>query len=214
MDYPFPDSVLLIFCKAPIPGQVKTRLQPALSAEQAASAHVELTEMTVSRAFETPLCPVYLYCWPDSTHPFFLDCKDRYPLRLAEQRGADLGSRMQNAFREALSSYRHALLIGCDCPSLTAEDLRRALSALQDGHDAVFAPAEDGGYALVGLNEPQAELFEHMNWGTADVMARTRQRAGEAKLSVYELTAQWDVDDFADWQRYLKHRPSTDRQAR
>jgi len=58
---------------------------------------------------------------------------------------------MLNAFSDALSQYRHAILIGCDCPSLTVDDVHQALTALQDGQDAVIAPAEDGGYVLSAL---------------------------------------------------------------
>lgn len=202
MNYLFPDSVLLIFCKAPVPGQVKTRLQPELSAEQAASAHIELTQMTLARAFEKPLCPVELYCSPDTEHPFFKQCAEQYPVSLATQRGDDLGIRMLYAFNESLASYRHALLIGCDCPSLTIADLTYAFEALQSGYDAVLAPAEDGGYVLLGMNEPQPVLFENMVWVNATVMAESRRRATEAKLKICELNTQWDVDDIKDWRRF------------
>ncbi|MDD1620332.1 MAG: TIGR04282 family arsenosugar biosynthesis glycosyltransferase [Methylococcaceae bacterium] len=204
MDYLFPDSVLLIFCKAPVPGQVKTRLQAALNAEQAATAHIQLTRFTLDRAFRQTLCPVRLYCAPDAGHQFFKQCAKDYPLKLAAQRGADLGERMLNAFAETLTTYRHAVLIGCDCPSLTIDDLHQALEALQSGHEAVFAPAEDGGYVLIGLNAPQPNLFEDMVWGNETVMAETRRRAAAAKLKVYELSMQWDVDDIEGWKRFLR----------
>jgi len=71
MNCAFPNSVLIIFCKAPITGQVKTRLQPELSPDEAVSAHIELTQMTLRRAFEQALSPVQLYCSPNSDHPFF-----------------------------------------------------------------------------------------------------------------------------------------------
>lgn len=206
MDYLFPDSVLLIFCKAPVAGQVKTRLQPALSAEQAAAAHIQLTRFTLDRAFRQALCPVRLYCAPDTRHPFFEQCAKDYPLTLAAQRGADLGEKMLNAFAETLTTCRHAVLIGCDCPSLTASDLHQALEALQSGHESVFAPAEDGGYVLIGLNAPQPNLFEGMVWGNEAVMAETRRRAAEAKLKVYELAMQWDVDDIEAWKRFLREK--------
>jgi len=209
MDHLFPDSVLLIFCKAPVPGQVKTRLQPALNAEQAASAHIELTKMTLDRAFAQPLCPVQLHCSPDTEHPFFQQCAKDYPLTLATQYGDDLGQRMLNAFSDALTKFRHAILIGCDCPSLKPSDLQRALSALKNIHDAVFAPAEDGGYVLVGLNAPQPALFENMIWGNEDVMTETRHKAAQANLKMCELSEQWDVDDIEDWQRYLGQSANT-----
>ncbi len=204
MTYQFPDSVLMIFCKAPIAGQVKTRLQPALTAEQVVAAHRRLTRMTLDRAFCRPLCPVELYCAPDTSHAFFQRCARDYPLTLAAQRGADLGQRMLNAFSEALISYRHAVLIGCDCPSLTADDLQEALEALENGHDAVFGPAEDGGYVLVGLNAPQPMLFSDMVWGKEGVMAETRRRAQGASLKVHKLTQQWDVDTAGDWAKFCK----------
>lgn len=206
MGYQFPDSVLLIFCKAPIAGQVKTRLQPELTPAQAMQAHIALTRMTIARACHTPLCPVVLCCAPDSDQPFFQQCADEYPLTLAGQRGQDLGARMHNAFSEALSRYRYAVLTGCDCPSLTVDDLRQALLALQNGNDAVLAPAEDGGYVLIGLNSPRADLFNDMAWGTDCVMAQTRRRVSSAGLNSHELGTQWDVDTIADWRRYLSRR--------
>ncbi|MBL1262612.1 TIGR04282 family arsenosugar biosynthesis glycosyltransferase [Candidatus Methylomicrobium oryzae] len=204
MIYLFPDSVLLIFCKAPIAGQVKTRLQPALTAEQAADAHRRLARMTLERAFGLPLCPVVLCCAPNAEHAFFRQCAADYPLALADQRGNDLGERMRNAFAEALRHYRQAILIGCDCPSLTADDLRAALAALGNGSNAVISPAIDGGYVLIGMKTDQPVLFSGMPWGTDKVMAETRRRAEKAGISLCELESQWDVDTLEDWERYLK----------
>lgn len=203
MVYQFPDSVLLIFCKAPIPGQVKTRLQPALSAEQACEAHRQLTYMTLDRAFQQSLCPVELHCAPDTSHAFFQDCACRYPVTLRTQHGSELGERMQQAFEDALGRHRHAVLMGCDCPSLSGDDLRWALTALNQGHDAVIAPADDGGYVMIGLNQVQPGLFGDMSWGHDQVMSATRRRAKDIGLNLGELDSQWDVDTYQDWQRYL-----------
>ncbi|TPQ29065.1 TIGR04282 family arsenosugar biosynthesis glycosyltransferase [Methylomonas koyamae] len=200
----FPDSVLLIFCKAPIPGQVKTRLQPALNAEQATNAHRQLAKMTLDRAVQQPLCPVELYCAPDANHAFFQDCARIYPITLHEQYGIDLGIRMHLALDSAFSRYRYALLMGCDCPSLTFNDIHQAFMKLREGHDVVVAPAEDGGYVMIGLNSVQPTLFSEMVWSNPQVMANTRRRAKESGLSMYELAMQWDVDTYQDWQRYLE----------
>lgn len=205
MSYQFPDSVLLIFCKAPVAGQVKTRLQPALTADQAAAAHRQLTRSTLDRACQSALCPVQLCCSPDTHHPFFKQCANDYPLTLSTQRGDDLGERMHHAFSMALSQYRHAVLIGCDCPSLTADDLRQALSALQNKKNAVIAPAEDGGYVLIGLSDPQPFLFDNMVWGTPNVMSETRKRAHKHGLECDELAEQWDVDMPEDWLKYVQY---------
>jgi len=107
---------------------------------------------------------------------FFAACRERYKVTLHRQPEGDLGARMLNAFEAALTRSRHALLMGSDCPSLTTTDLREAAGALGDGHDAVFCPAEDGGYVLLGLSQAMPALFDAMSWGTATVMEETRQR--------------------------------------
>jgi len=202
MTYLYPDATLIVCCKAPVPGQVKTRLQPTLSAEQAAEAHRQLTRMTLERAFRKPLCQVALYCSPDTNHPFFDQCAQDYPLSLSVQHGDDLGQRMHNAFVESLSQYRHAILIGCDCPSLTVADLEQAMTSLKNGYDVVIAPAQDGGYVLIGMNQPQAALFDGMRWSHSGVMQESRRRAMQANLKLHELALQRDIDTAADWLQY------------
>lgn len=202
MTYKYPNAVLMIFCKAPVPGQVKTRLIPELSAEQAAELHIELSIRTLQRATQNNLCPVQLWCTPATDHKFFTASKAAYPLVLKQQQGADLGERMHQAFCSALAGYSHALLMGCDCPSLTAKDLEQALTALHQGSEVVLAPAEDGGYVLIGLNRPHPELFDAMPWGTERVLDQTRKRIQRYKLRHYELNEQWDLDTPVDLERY------------
>ncbi len=202
MTYKYPNAVLMIFCKAPVPGQVKTRLIPELSAEQAAELHIKLSIRTLQRATQNNLCPVQLWCAPATDHDFFTASKAAYPLVLKQQQGVDLGERMHHAFCSALAGYSHALLMGCDCPSLTAQDLEQAITALNQGSEVVLAPAEDGGYVLIGLNRPHAELFDDMSWGTARVLNQTRKRIERYKLRHYELGEQWDLDTPEDLKRY------------
>ncbi len=86
------------------------------------------------------------------------------------------------------------LLIGTDCPALTCDHLRMAASALREGEDAVFLPAEDGGYVLVGLRRAEARLFTDMPWGSAEVMAETRRRLLQCSMHWREPVLLWDVD--------------------
>jgi glycosyltransferase A (GT-A) superfamily protein (DUF2064 family) len=111
---------------------------------------------------------------------------------------------MLNAFEDALTRSRHVLLMGSDCPSLTAADLRAAARALREGHDAVFCPAEDGGYVLVGLSQAMPALFDAMTWGTAIVMEETRQRLRNLGWRWHELPVHWDVDRPQDYQRLVR----------
>lgn len=200
----YPDAVLLIFCKAPIAGQVKTRLIPTLAAEQAAQLHIELSLNTFKKATQLPLCPVQLWCTPSIDHAFFSSAAQNYGVTRQLQQGGDLGERMNHALSTALKHYKRAILIGCDSPSLTTQDLADAISALNDKTTAVFAPAEDGGYVLIGLNRPQPELFTDMPWGSNQVMAKTRARCQQLGIIYHELAPQWDVDTPVDLMRYRK----------
>jgi len=202
MTYKYPNAVLMIFCKAPVPGQVKTRLFPELTAEQAAELHIELSIKTLQRATESNLCPVQLWCSPTTEHDFFTSLQATYPITLEQQQGSNLGERMHHAFCSALTGYSHALLMGCDCPSLTGLDLEQALIALIQDNDVVLAPAKDGGYVLIGLNKPHPELFDDMPWGMARVLEQTRKRIERYKLRHYELNQQWDLDTPEDLERY------------
>ena len=200
--YRYPDAVLMVFCKAPIAGQVKTRLMTELTADQALQVHIELSEATLKLAVQSRLCPVQLWCAPTVVHPFFTASAQTYQIPLRLQLGDDLGERMNHAFCSALDSYSKALIIGCDCPSLTGQDLDQALAALNQRSDIVLAPAEDGGYVLIGLDRAHPELFTDMPWGTTKVLDQTRQRIRQLNLNHRELKLQWDVDSPRDLARY------------
>ncbi|MDD5274330.1 MAG: TIGR04282 family arsenosugar biosynthesis glycosyltransferase [Methylovulum sp.] len=202
MTYLYPDSVLMLFCKAPVPGQVKTRLMAELSAGQAADIHAALSIQTLQLATRRPLCAVQLWCAPTREHPFFDKAARDFKVTLKVQQGDGLGERMCGAFNAAVQDYAHALLIGCDCPSLTSADLEQALLALRGGYDGVVAATEDGGYSLIGLNQAWDGLFANTRWGTPQVMAQTRNNIGRLGLRFYELPMQWDVDTPADLARY------------
>ncbi len=192
----------MVFCKAPVPGQVKTRLMSELSALDAADVHKELSIRTLQLATQSQLCPVQLWCTPTIEHAFFNAAVLNYPVSLHQQRGSDLSEKMHHAFCSALSRYASALIIGCDCPSLTKQDLEQALAALVQPQTCVLAPAEDGGYVLIGLNQPQSELFKNISWGTEQVFEQTRARLASLNFQYVELRQQWDVDTPLDLIRY------------
>jgi rSAM/selenodomain-associated transferase 1 len=198
---PLPEPTgIAVFAKAPVPGEVKTRLAPALGAQGAARLHERLVEHAIATALEARLGPVSLWCAPDESHPFFRRCAQRHGVALRCQHGRDLGERMHHAF---VGSAAPLLVVGSDCPALDAGELRAAAEALRT-HDAVFIPAEDGGYVLVGLSRPDARLFDGLAWGTDSVMARTRERLRAAGLRWHERPTLWDVDrpdDYARLQR-------------
>ena len=184
---------IAIMAKAPIPGLAKTRLIPALGASGAARLQRCLTRMTVACALDAQLGDVTIWCAPDSEHRFFRALRRTTGVTLLNQSSGDLGERMHTAF--CLQCARGpVLVIGTDCPALRPAHLRNAARALIAGDDAVFYPAEDGGYVLVGLQAPQPTLFAEMAWSTSRVMSDTRARALAQGLRVRECETLWDVD--------------------
>ncbi len=185
----------LVFAKAPTPGQVKTRLAPALGERAAAELHRQLVVRTLRTAVAAAVGPVELWCAPDAQDAFFAVCAKQFGLRLRDQGAGDLGIRMARALEIALADGSPALLIGSDCPALTAEYLRAAATACGGANHAVFGPAEDGGYVRIGLaRSPSVQLFENMVWGTAMVMQETRTRLARLGWRWMELATLWDVD--------------------
>jgi uncharacterized protein len=202
MPPPNTDTRLIVFAKAPQPGAVKTRLMPLLGEAGAAALHGRLVEHTLATARRADIGPVELCCAP-ADDPFFDYCRGQYGVSLAAQAEGDLGARMQHTFVRALSAARHAVLVGTDCPALTVSHLRQAAHALAGGNDAALVPAEDGGYALLGLNRCNVELFHDIEWGSANVMAATRERLRRLRWRWKELETLWDIDRPEDYRRLL-----------
>jgi len=184
---------------------VKTRLIPALGASAAAELHRQLVARTLRTALAAALGPVELWCTPDAQDAFFSACAKDFGVRLRDQGAGDLGMRMARALQTVLAEGVPALLIGCDCPALSAEYLREAAAACAGGHDAVFGPAEDGGYVLIGLaRSPSLRLFENMTWGSRTVMQETRTRLARLGWRWIELATLWDVDRPEDLSRFRR----------
>lgn len=202
------NTALVMLAKAPVAGQAKTRMAPALGASGAARLAEQLLVHAVQQAVQLPWAALELCVSPDTTHPVFAQLQRLGPpegpgrLTLSMQGDGDLGQRMHRAMVRGLSRHAAVLLMGTDAPGLTAPVLQQAALVLQTS-DAVFVPAWDGGYALVGLRRPVPALFEGMVWSTPHVMAETRQRARDAGLFWRELAPVHDMDEPAD----LQHLP-------
>ncbi len=191
----------IVFARAPILGEVKTRLLASIDAQTVTALHETLVLHTLNTAVESKAGPVELWCTPMVDHPFFIQCANQFPIELHLQTEGDLGKRMAHAFQETLKRANMALLIGTDCPSLTCEDLKEAKKALEQGTPAVISPAEDGGYVLIGLRQYEFTLFEGISWGTSAVLEETRQRLRRLQWNWYELSEKWDVDRPEDIER-------------
>jgi rSAM/selenodomain-associated transferase 1 len=187
--------VVIVFAKAPRPGRVKTRLARALGALGAARLHQRMVEKALATAKAAGVGAVELHCASHPGHPFFRRMARRYAIRLRTQAQGDLGQRMHQALQQP------AILIGSDCPELEPADLRAAARALAEGADAVFAPARDGGYALVGVRRADRRIFDSVDWGKPEVMAQTRERLRSLRWRWHELRTVRDIDRPADLRR-------------
>lgn len=189
-----------VLAKAPMAGFAKTRLIPVLGRRGAARLQRAFILRTLRTATAAHLGAVTLWCAPDANHRFFRALRRAKAVPCLSQHGDDVGERMHAASVVHCASGP-VLIVGTDCPALTPTYLRRAARALLDGNDAVFGPAEDGGYVLVGLRRPQSRLFSAISWSTSSVMSETRSRAAAQGLTVVELETLWDVDEPADLAR-------------
>lgn len=193
-------SRLVVFLKAPRAGQVKTRLAGALGADAACAAYRQLVEALLARL--APLRAVELCFTPPDA---LAEIKPwvRNGWSTCPQTGGDLGERLHAAFAGHFrSDAEHVVIIGSDCPDVTATDIEDAWLALA-AHDVVLGPALDGGYWLIGLRAPQPGLFTAMPWSTDRVFSETMRRARESDLRVAVMRELADVDTEADWTRWV-----------
>ncbi|MGE0408029.1 MAG: TIGR04282 family arsenosugar biosynthesis glycosyltransferase [Amphiplicatus sp.] len=184
---------LVIFLKAPKAGRVKTRLGREIGAARAALLCRRMTELTLREArgpWRTILAidpPSALYGWRGLWGASFE--------RMAQAQG-DLGARMRAAMRAVRAGP--VVLIGADAPGLRAAHIRAAFKAL-GAADAVFGPATDGGYWLMGLarRRPAPRLFENVRWSSPDALADTLASLPPS-FGVARLPVLRDVDEAAD----------------
>lgn len=195
---------LIVFTRYPRPGVTKTRLIPSLGRRGAARLHRELAGHTVLTA-RRAACEQDIrleVCGAGATPPRFRSWLGR-GIDYTLQHGGDPGERMRRAFARALDNAERVIIIGTDCPGITPALIGEAFARLAT-HDLVLGPAGGGGYYLVGLRQPIAELFRDMPWGESGVLERTLQTAQRLKLNFARLPVLDDVDradDLPTWEQ-------------
>lgn len=182
---------LFVFAKPPVAGAAKTRLRPTYTAEQVAEIAAIMIRETLALAVANWDGPVYLAT--TASHPLFNELAARYTIPVRAQAGADLGARMHEAITYGVKHHGAAAIIGCDVPHCPATLLRDAAQRLARGH-AVLGPSVDGGYYLIGLCAPRAELFGGIAWSGGDEYATTVARARAAGIELDTLAPLRDID--------------------
>jgi len=189
---------VLVFARAPVPGRCKTRLIPALGRQGAARLHRRLVLRTLAAARASRL-PVELWCAPDPSHGFFAACRRDYGVRLRRQPGGDLGRRMALAMARALrDGASAAILVGSDCPQLTARDLADARAGLARA-DCVLQASTDGGYVLIGARRSERRALAGIAWSSGRECRQTLRRLRRLGLACATLPPRSDVDTPADY---------------
>jgi rSAM/selenodomain-associated transferase 1 len=197
-------TLLMIFAKEPVPGQVKTRLCPALSPEAAARLYGQFLEDVVEEMTKLPQMNIALAYTPASAHPFFQNFVAPN-LHLVPQMGEDLGERLRQAFAWGFAQGAQTVLIrNSDSPDLPGRLVTEAREVLESGPaQVVLGPCPDGGYYMVGLQSPQPQLFCDITWSGPMVLAETLGRAEHLGLTVHLLPPWLDIDTCDDLQAFL-----------
>ncbi|HEX9454218.1 MAG TPA: TIGR04282 family arsenosugar biosynthesis glycosyltransferase [Candidatus Binatia bacterium] len=197
-------NALAIMAKAPAAGRVKTRLVPPLSYEQAAELYRALLLDQLANLKNFTAAERYIAYAPDDVEALMRDLGGS-DYQYLPQRGDDLGARMEHLFSDLQSrGHSRIILIGSDLPALPLQILNDAFTRLSSPDtQVVLGPSEDGGYYLVGMNQPTAAIFENMTWSHDRVLAQTTERL--TRLGVgFGLTRRWfDLDTIDDLRRLL-----------
>lgn len=192
---------IAIMAKAPRQGEVKTRLVPPLSPEEATAlsgAFIrDIAENILAAAATAPIDGWVAYSPPGSEAEFAALLPPG--IELLRPRRSGLGASLRHAAEDLLAAgYGAVCLVNSDSPTLpTAVLVEAALALARPGDRAILGPAADGGYYLIGLRRPHRRLFEDIDWSTARVRWQTMERAAEIGLAIETLRGWYDVDDRA-----------------
>jgi len=197
-------NALAVMAKAPEAGQVKTRMLPALSTEQAAELCRALLLDQLKHLQGLALADLYVAFTPTEAAP---SMKQLAPpaFCLLAQEGNDLGERMKRIFENLYASgHKNIVLIGGDLPPVPLRFFAETFTYLQaPGKRVVLGPSRDGGYYLVGLNQMVSEIFEAMAWSHDQVLTQTRAKLAALKIDPLLLPSWFDIDTPGDL-RYLQ----------
>lgn len=198
-------NALIIFTRIPIPGKTKTRMMPYLQAQGCAALHTCFLK-DIRRECEKTGYDIFVYYAPEGEKHLLVSILG-VDKQYREQEGDGLGIRMFTAVREVLAEgYDTCLLIGTDVPELDAGILTAAVSKLRT-KDVVFGPTRDGGYYLVGMKRPYAEVFAGQTYGHGSVLQNTAAHLREKGILVGCVQTLQDMDrpeDLSDYRRRMK----------
>ena len=197
--------LLVVVAKAPVPGEVKTRLSPDFSTIEATNLYRCFIQDRIKEIGNLTGMDLAISYTPEDSEDYFAKFLSN-GFHLFPQRGKDLGERLNNIFVDKLAGkYDAVSIIDSDTPDLPRSIVQQSFQLLKaDRTDAVFGPCYDGGYYLVGMREPHPQLFQKIPWSTDKVLPRTLEKANSLGLQT-KLLPKWnDLDTFQDLLEYYQ----------
>jgi rSAM/selenodomain-associated transferase 1 len=189
---------VVVYGREPIAGRAKTRLAASIGDEAAADLYRVLLARSIHEAVSAGFHVVLALSGKPA-----VAWQPPSGVALEIQRGVDLGERLRNTFDRRFSEgWSRVIVVGSDCPAMTASHIRSAATALERS-DVVVGPAEDGGYWLIGQRTPGTDLFTDVPWSSRRTMEATRRRLLEGGVSWTEVEQLSDVDTIEDLRRAL-----------
>ncbi|MBI5362441.1 MAG: TIGR04283 family arsenosugar biosynthesis glycosyltransferase [Planctomycetes bacterium] len=195
-----PRTLICILAKAPVRGEVKTRLARDIGTEGATMLAAAFLRDTVALARSRAWARVLVAHSGDVEKIGFLPPA----VETCIQGSGDLGERMERVFHGELQRTPRVIIIGTDCPALSGEMLDAAEAAL-DTHDAVIGPTSDGGFYLLGLRRCPHGLLRGLPWSTSDTRGRLVARLASSRFQVADTGLSFDVDDLDGLQNAREH---------
>ena len=190
------EPLIQIFCRAPVMGQVKTRLEPELGVMGAHQLYQQML-MRLINEFSVASWPLEFWVSSDRNHTFF----HSYRRPKFQQISGNLGASMRAALKSGLTRHESVILLGADLPLIDLSYVAIAVNQLKE-HDVVFGPAEDGGYGLVGVRTSLPAMFADIDWGSDRVLSQSCDRLNCEGANFHLLPLIWDVDRPEDLPRY------------
>lgn len=186
------EVTVCVFMKPTRPGEVKTRLVPAVGPEGAAALAQSFFDDTWEAIASLEWANPVVAC----TEP--VDFRDAREVWIQSE--GDLGKRQEDVLQRALRVSPTAIVLGSDIPGLPLRFLESARAAFMKS-DAVLGPSDDGGFYLIGLKRCPDGLLSGIGWSQPDTFSQTLSRLRDIGMSVTILETWFDVDTPKDLSR-------------
>ena len=188
------ETAIVAFAKDPDNVQVKTRLSSFFNRPQRNRIYEALLNGCLKQLSGLVDCKLYLACFPSSRSAFFTNLEMLYGFNLLDQKGKDLGERLENCFSELLETHKRVIIFGTDVALLPLQEISTCIES-DTNRDILIGPSLDGGYFAIGKNSDiNCSIFENVIWGSENVLAQTRENCSKNNLKIHYLKTVRDID--------------------